>query len=124
MSRATRHREGYALGSAALASALAFALSWLCCIVPLTIFGSLGVMTAVLGAWFEPYRKLLQGLSVLALAAAFYLAYRPRKSEECSGDGGCARPRRGRKAAWIFAGAVLLLLTAPYWVGLITYWTL
>jgi MerT mercuric transport protein len=124
MSRSKRGMGRSALGTAALVSALGFALSWMCCILPLAIFGSLGVTTAALGAWLEPYRSYLQGASVLALAAVFLIAYLPRRrGEECGEGGVCARRHRGRLAAWFFAGAVLLLLTSPYWVGLITYWT-
>lgn len=124
MIRSRRKSGRYALGSAAVVSALGFAASWMCCLVPLAVFGSLGVTTAALGTRLEPYRPYLQAVSVLALAAAFLVTYLPRRGAGCGEDGICARRRRGRLALWIFAAAVLLLLTSPYWVGWITYSTL
>lgn len=103
-------------------------LASICCIGPL-IFAALGVGVGATGflagtAGFLkallPYRPWLIGLTVLLLGAGFYLAYRrPERAcapgTTCAGTGG-TRPSRTR--LWIIATLAIVLVLAPYWLGL------
>lgn len=58
-------------------------LASLCCITPvLAILGGLGGIASAF-TWLEPFRPYLIGLSVIALGAAFYQAYKPKPAIEC-----------------------------------------
>jgi len=100
------------LGGVTILSAVAASL---CCILPLAaVF--LGVGSAALGAWMEPARPYLLGLTVLCLGLAFYQAYRPLK---CDPEDSCAAPvsrRRQRVLLWIMTPIALGLLALPYYV--------
>lgn len=55
----------------------------LCCIAPvLAILGGIGGIASTF-SWLEPLRPYLIGLSVIALGAAFYQVYKPKKEIEC-----------------------------------------
>ncbi len=99
-------------GGATILSAVAASL---CCILPLAaVF--LGVGSAAMGAWIEPARPYLLGVTVICLGLGFYQAYRPL---ECGPEDGCAAPvsrRAQRLLLWIMAPVALGLLALPYYV--------
>jgi hypothetical protein len=87
----------------------------LCCILPVAV-AFLGVGSAALGAWMQPARPYLLGVTVLCLGLAFYQAYRPLK---CAAGDGCAAPpsrRRQRVLLWIMAPIALAFLAFPHYV--------
>ena len=90
----------------------------LCCVVPVVVAFA-GVGSAALGAYFEPYRSYLIGLTALLLGFAFYRAYRPQETE-CGPGESCAVPdtqRQQRILLWIVTAVALALLTFPYYIG-------
>ncbi len=102
------------LAPAALVSAL---LASLCCIGPLVLaalgLGSLGL------AELTRYRPVFLLMTVLILAAVFYLVYR-RPSAACAA-GVCQRPAgRGLKAGlWFITALAVALASFPYWSALL-----
>ena len=92
----------------------------LCCVLPVVVvFAGLG--SAAAGAMFEPYRPFLVVLTLGLLGFGFYRAYRPQTTE-CKPGESCAVPenrRRQRVMLWVVAVLALLLLTFPYYIGLI-----
>ncbi len=92
----------------------------LCCVLPVVVVFA-GIGSAAAGVMFEPYRPFFILLTVGLLGFAFYSAYRPQ-STECAPGESCAVPenrRRQRALLWIVAVVSLLLLTFPYYIGLI-----
>lgn len=88
----------------------------LCCIGPLVAV-VLGLGTFGAAAVFEKFRPLLLGITVVLLAGAFYLAYRPKKTEHCQGAT-CQMPSSGRYAKamlWLAAVFVVLFAAFPYY---------
>ena len=104
-------------------------LASVCCIGPL-VFAALGVGVGATGflagtAGFLkgllPYRHAFIGLTILLLGISFYLAYRKPKSAVCAPGEVCAPGTRNgvnRAWFWIMAAFALVLILAPYWLGL------
>lgn len=101
------------LGSSIL---LAFTSS-LCCIVPLlAIFGSAGSFLSMF-SWLESIRPYLLGATALALAIAFYQAYKSSAKDNC----GCEEKKTGlhsKTFLWIVAFLSLMLATFPNYAPL------
>ena len=98
---------GGALVSAALASA--------CCLGPL-VLTLLGISGAAAATRLGPVSPYFQALSLLLLAGAFYLAYRPARP--CGPGEACSLPaasRWGRTLLWVAAPVVLLLVGFPWY---------
>ena len=86
-----------------------------CCILPL-VLGAASAGTLGLGAALAPYRPYLIGLTLLMLAGAFYLTYRPKKTG-CDADGGAtAKTVQARR----FSRA-LLWVVVVFTVGALAY---
>lgn len=98
-------------GGGALAVALAYSLTALCCLP--VAFGAAGAVLAGLAGFLGPYQPYLAGIALLLLGVAFYRAY--RRPTPCA-DGHCP-PARSRRAAWFFAAGVLVLLTSRFWLS-------
>ena len=104
-------------------------LASVCCIGPL-VFAALGVGVGATGflagtAGFLkgllPYRLAFIGLTILLLGVSFYLAYGKPKSAVCAPGEMCApgtRTGMDRAWFWIMAAFALVLILAPYWLGL------
>lgn len=104
-------------------------LASVCCIGPL-IFIALGVGVGATGFWVGaaefmkgllPFRSTFIGLTILLLGMGFYLAYRKPESMRCARGEGCAEGSpnaRNRTWLWIMASLALILVLAPYWLGL------
>ena len=104
-------------------------LASVCCIGPL-VFAALGVGVGATGflagtAGFLkgllPYRPAFIGLTILLLGVSFYLAYGKLKSAVCAPGEMCApgtRTGMDRPWFWIMAAFALVLILAPYWLGL------
>jgi len=103
-------------------------LASVCCIGPL-IFAVLGVGVGATGflagtAGFLkallPYRPWFIGLTTLLLSTGFYLAYR-RPEQVCAPGTACAGTvgmRPSRTFLWIMTTLAIVLVLAPYWLGL------
>ena len=118
-------RRGVLLGLGALLPAAGVFASWLCCLLPVSL-GLAGAGVSAVGARIEPFRPYFVGATFVLLAFAFYQAYRPVR-ESCADGRVCARPggrRVQRIALWIFTLVALLLMAAPYWMGLYAQWGL
>jgi len=92
----------------------------LCCVLPVVVVFA-GFGSAAAGAMFEPFRPFFIVLTVGLLSFGFYQAYRPQTTE-CAPGESCAVPenrRRQRVMLWVVAVLALLLLTFPYYIGLI-----
>lgn len=90
----------------------------LCCILPVAVV-LLGLGSAALGAFFEPFRPYLIGLTFAFLGFAFYQAYKPVKAE-CGPGQACVTPENRhtqRIILWIVTVVVAVLITFPYYVG-------
>ena len=110
------HSSGNAklLSGGAIASAIAASI---CCFGPV-VLALMGLGGGALLLKLEPYRPYSLAAAALFLGAVFYLAYRPRREEECAPDSACAQPpnRRGQRIAlWIVAAIVLLAAAFPYY---------
>lgn len=104
-------------------------LASVCCIGPL-VFAALGAGVGATGflagtAGFLkgllPYRPAFIGLTILLLGISFYLAYGKPKFAVCAPGEGCAPGTRSgvnRAWFWIMAAFALVLILAPYWLGL------
>lgn len=106
-------------GFGALTTSAAVFTTGLCCIGPALLGGGL-VGLAATGAWLEPYRLPLSGMSLLLLSLAFWSLYRRRRS--AAGKDGiaceCDSPSvRTRVLLWVLAALTLLLVSAPYWMN-------
>lgn len=99
---------------AAVASMVSAAIASACCIGPvvLVLLGA-GTFGALLGS-LEPYRPIFIGITTVFLGFSFYGAYRPMKDcETCSP----ASRRRRKRAVWVAALVVAVLIAFPYYVG-------
>lgn len=104
-------------------------LASLCCIGPL-VFAVLGVGVGATGFLADtagvlkallPYRSLFIGLTMVLLGVSFYLAYRKPKSAVCVPGKVCApgaMSGANRTVLWVLAVLALVLILAPYWLGL------
>lgn len=104
-------------------------LASVCCIGPL-VFAALGVGVGATGfladtagvlKGFLPYRSVFIGLTILLLGIGFYLAYRKPESARCASGEVCAQnnPKGGNRIwLWVMASLALVLVLAPYWLGL------
>jgi len=98
------------------AGVLAAIASSLCCIAPLiAIFGGVAGAASVF-SWIEPARPFLIGISLLALALAFYQAYKPLAAEDCN----CELPEKksvltSKGFLWCIALFSILLFCFPYY---------
>ena len=98
-------------------------LASVCCIGPL-VFAALGVGVGATGflagtAGFLkellPYRPAFIGLTTLLLGISLYLAYGKPQSGVCAPG---TRSGVSRTWFWIMAAFALVLILAPYWLGL------
>jgi hypothetical protein len=104
-------------------------LASICCIGPV-VLAALGVGMGATGFLADtaevvkallPYRPLFIGLTMILLGTSFYLAYGKSKSAVCAPGEMCVPgTRRGanRRWLWIMAASALILILAPYWLGL------
>ena len=104
-------------------------LASICCIGPL-VFAALGVGVGATGFLADtagvlkgllPYRSAFIGLTILLLGIGFYLAYRKPESARCAPGEVCAQGNLqggNRTWLWIMASLALVLVLAPYWLGL------
>lgn len=104
-------------------------LASICCIGPL-VFAVIGVGVGATGFLAStagvlngllPYRPAFIGLTILLLGIGFYLAYRKPESARCAPGEGCAQENltgRNKTWLWIMASLALVLVLAPYWLGL------
>lgn len=104
-------------------------LASVCCIGPL-VFAALGVGVGATGFLVDtagvlkgllPYRSAFIGLTILLLGIGFYLAYRKPESVRCASGEVCTQryPKGGNRTwLWIMASLALVLVLAPYWLGL------
>jgi len=120
--------EKAALTTASIGGLAAAFLASLCCVGPLVLtalgvgVGATGLLAGTAGVLkaLLPYRPWFIGLTALLLGAAFYLSYRKPKSA-CAAGATCA-PTSGRNqhraVLWVVAVLALVLILAPYWLGL------
>ncbi len=90
----------------------------LCCIAPvLAILGGLGGIASAF-SWLEPFRSYLIGISIVALGAAFYQAYKPKKQIQCDCEND-EKPNfiNSKKFLWIILFVSILLFSFPYYSG-------
>ncbi|HEY0782256.1 MAG TPA: mercuric transporter MerT family protein [Thermoanaerobaculia bacterium] len=99
-------------GGGAFAAALAYSLTALCCLP--VAFGAAGAALAGVAGFLDPFEPYLAGISLFFLAIAFYRAY--RHPTDCAAGRPCP-PARPRKALWLIAVAVLVLLTSRLWIS-------
>jgi len=104
-------------------------LASVCCIGPL-VFAALGAGVGATGflagtAGFLkgllPYRLAFIGLTILLLGISFYLAYGKPQSAVCAPGEGCASGTQSgvnRAWFWVMATFAMVLILAPYWLGL------
>ncbi|MEK7350199.1 MAG: mercuric transporter MerT family protein [Nitrospirota bacterium] len=104
-------------------------LASVCCIGPL-VFAALGVGIGATGFLASaagllkgllPYRPVFIGLTILLLGIGFYLTYGKPQSAVCAPGEVCAPGTRSgvnRAWFWIVAAFALVLILAPYWLGL------
>lgn len=107
----------------------AASLASVCCIGPL-VLAALGVGVGATGFLADtagvlkgllPYRSAFIGLTILLLGIGFYLAYRKPNSALCAPGEVCAQgySKGGNRTwLWIMASLALVLVLAPYWLGL------
>ena len=90
----------------------------LCCIAPvLAILGGIGGIASTF-SWLEPLRPYLIGLAAVALGAAFYQSYKPKKEIECD----CEQDEKpkfinSKKFLWIILIVSVVLFSFPYYSG-------
>ena len=110
------HRAGVV---APLVSAVAASI---CCIGPLAA-ALLGMTSLGALVRFERYRPLFAGVTLLLLAGAFYVTYRPRPQAACEPGSLCAThgpdriARLNRSVLWVVTAIALLVLTFPTWAS-------
>lgn len=92
----------------------------ICCVGPLAAallgMASLGALVR-----FENYRPLFAVVTLLLLAGAFYVTYRPRRTAACEPGSLCAThgpdrmDRLNRRVLWFVTAIALVVLTFPTW---------
>jgi mercuric ion transport protein len=103
-----------ARGATLAGSIVSGTLASACCLGPL-LLSLLGVSGAAFARQFEPFRPYLLALSYGLLGAAFYVTYRPGRTE-CAPGQACEMPRAiraGRVMVWVGAVVVLLATLFP-----------
>lgn len=115
-------------GTSTTTGLLAAFFASLCCIGPLA-FAALGAGVGATGLWagatgflktLSPYRPLFILVAVLCFAVSFYLVYR-KPAGACKSGTVCqpvANAQSRRRLLWTLAALALVLITAPYWLGL------
>jgi len=89
----------------------------LCCIAPvLAILGGIGGIASTF-SWLEPLRPYLMGVSAIALGAAFYQAYKPKKEIECDCEEAKPKFINSKKFLWIILFVSVGLFSLPYYSG-------
>lgn len=119
--------ERAAMTATSMGGLVAAFLASVCCIGPL-VFAALGVgiggtgllaSTAGFLKGLLPYRPGFIGLTVLLLGVSFYLACR-KPTSACAPGAICA-PRETTRASrvllWVVTAIALVLVLAPYWLG-------
>jgi copper chaperone CopZ len=99
-------------------SIFAAILASFCCILPI-VFGLTGLSLVGASAAFAAWRPYLLTATFGLLAAGFYFAYRPAKTE-CAPGSACAMPvtkRSGRVVLWLTTVAVVAFALFPYYSG-------
>ena len=94
-----------ALGAATFAS--------LCCTGPV-LLASLGATSLAGFSWLEPVRPYLTIGAVGLVGWAFWRSYRPQAAEACCSLDERTKLTRQRRALWLAAPLVALLLAFPY----------
>ena len=94
-----------ALGTAAIAS--------LCCTGPI-LLASLGATSLAGFSWLEPVRPYLTIGALGLVGWAFWHSYRPQAAEACCSLDEQVKLTRQRRALWLAAPLVALLLAFPY----------
>ncbi len=104
------------LAGAGIFAALAASL---CCITPFLALFSGAAGTASAFSWMEPFRPYLIGITLLVLGLAWYLKFRPAKTEGTACD---CEDEKQRISFWqskLFLGIVtaltLLMMAFPYY---------
>lgn len=102
-------------------------VSSVCCLGPL-LLAAVGVGVGATGFWagtaevmkaLVPYRPLFIVVAVVSFLFSFYLVYRnPQGSCESGKVCNVAVQPRMKWMLWGLAGLALVLMTAPYWLGL------
>jgi mercuric ion transport protein len=115
------HRKEQRLARAGMAASVAAAFgASLCCIGPI-VAAMFGVTSLAALVKYEPLRPLFSAMTVVMLAAAFYMTYRKRTAQACAPGSVCATQgvdrvqRINRVALWIASTLALIVLTFPTW---------
>jgi mercuric ion transport protein len=114
-----RKEERFARAGMAMSVAAAFGAS-VCCIGPI-VAAMFGITSLAALVKYEPLRPLFAAITVVLLAAAFYMTYRKRSAEACAPGSVCETQgvdrvqRINRVALWIAAALALIVLTFPTW---------
>lgn len=93
--------------------------SMVCCVGPV-VLSAFGLGGEALLAQLTPLKPYWIGLSIIMLAAGFYLTYRPRKVA-CE-DGTCKIERAGlwnKIAIWSATVGVAVMIALPYALGIV-----
>lgn len=101
---------------AGLSGVTAALLASVCCIGPV-VAAAVGLGSLGFAAALEPLRPLFIGVTVLALGAGFYQAYKRQAACE---DGSCSEPksRKGLRAMmWVSTVIAVVALGFPYYSG-------
>ncbi|MCP9440640.1 MAG: mercuric transporter MerT family protein [Nitrospira sp.] len=120
-------RKDRASVATATGGVVAALVSSVCCLGPL-LLAAVGVGVGATGFWagtaevmkaLLPYRPLFIVVAVVSLLYSFYLVYR-KPQGSCEAGTVCepAAQQRMKWVLWGLAGLALVLMTAPYWLGL------
>jgi hypothetical protein len=100
-------------GGGAVAAAVAYSMTILCCL-PIAL-GAGGAVLAAASGFLGPFQPYLAGLALFLVAFALFRAHRSPK--RCQLAAGCPPASRSRPLVlWLLAAVVLALLTMSYWV--------
>jgi len=113
-------KSGKSKSSALVMTGSVFAaiLASFCCMLPI-VFALTGLSVVGASAAFAAWRPYLLTATFGLLAAGFYFAYRPVKTE-CAPGSACALPttkRSGRVVLWLTSAAVVAFALFPYYSG-------
>ncbi|MGQ0694767.1 MAG: mercuric transporter MerT family protein [Nitrospiraceae bacterium] len=120
--------KGVVMTATSAGGLVAAFLASVCCVGPL-ILAALGVGVGATGflastAGFLkallPYRPWFIGVTVVLLGVAFYQTYR-RPKATCTPGVACvpaSSRRKARVVIWVITAMALVLILAPYWLGL------